>query len=215
MAVPTRIVVGLFALMGLISGVLIIPLAFLWLPLVFFCEGALFAAGFVVACATSRRWLPKADVLQFGGAMAALTLGYPLAIGFGSTLALASQWALERAGGGETFGDAPLTIMAFMLLWGSIAAAMFVHIALAMITCEWRNRVFGLLVLAGISTALVSFAVYLPFYLSENQLVMQYRELALFGVMAPLGNAAFGAVCGWAMVRSASAEKAIAAGAGI
>jgi hypothetical protein len=213
MAAPTRIVVGLFALMGLISGILVIPLAFLWLPLVFVCEGALFAVGFAVACVSCRRWLPRVDVLQFSGAMLALTLGYPLAIGFGAALSLAAQWVIQRDG--VMPGDAPLTMLGLMLLFGSLAAAMFVQMAVAMVMCEWRNGVFGMLVLAGLATAAVSFAIYLPFYASENELVMRYRELALFGVMAPLGNAAFGAVCGWEMARSETAENAMAAGAGV
>lgn len=213
MAAPTRIVVGLFALMGLISGILVIPLAFLWLPLVFICEGALFAISFAAACASCRRWLPRVDALQLSGAMLALTLGYPLAIGFGAALSLAAQWAIQRSGVMQ--GDAPLTLLGFMLLFGSLAAAMFVQMAVAMVMCEWRNVVFGMLVLAGLATAAVSFAIYLPFYASENELVMRYRELALFGVMAPLGNAAFGAVCGWEMSRSETAGSAMAAGAGI
>lgn len=216
MAAPTRIVVGLFALMGLISGVLIIPLAFVWLPLVFFCEGLLFAAGFLAAYVACGRWLPRAEALPFGCAMVTLTLGYPLAIGFGSAFALASHYVIYKAGvrAMESGDITPLTIMGFMLLWGSLAAALFVQMALAMITCEWRNRVLGLLVLAGAGTAIVSFVVYLPFYFSDSEVIMRYRELALFGVMAPLGNAAFGAVCGWEMARGANAESVVAAGAG-
>lgn len=212
MAVPTRVVTGLFALMGLISGVLVIPLALLWMPLVFVCEGALFAAGFAAAYAICRKWLPRADLLQFGGAMVAVTLGYPLAIGFGAALSLASQWAMQRTG--VMAVDAALAILGFMLLFGSVAAAMFVQMAVSMIVCEWSNAVFGMLVFAALATALISFGVYLPFYFSDNELVMRYRELALFGVMAPLGNAAFGAVCGWAMARSAVAESAMTVSAG-
>lgn len=200
---PTRKIVATFVLTGLLSGLLIIPLAYLWLPVVFGCEGTLFALGFATAYLLCRRFLPRTDVLQFGILILVLVLGFPLAIAFGAALALASQFCFQGAAASHPWlsDNSPLVMMALMLVWGAPAAAMFVNMALALLTAEWNNRIFRLLLLASLATAAVSFSLYLPAYASENLLVVRNRELALFGVMSPLGNAAMGAVCAIALLR--------------
>lgn len=198
-----------FALAGLLSGLLIVPLAYLWIPLVFGCEGTLFALGFAAAYFACRRVLPSADKFQFGLLAVVLVLGFPLAIAFGAALALASQFFLQSAAASHPWlGDnSPLVMMGLMLLWGALAAAMFVNMALALLTAEWDNRVFRMLLLASLATAAVSFAAYLPAYFSENAVITRYRELALFGVLSPVGNAAMGAVCAIALLRAAPARQ--------
>ncbi len=215
MAFTNRTIVVAFALAGFISGLLVVPLAYLWLPIVFGCEGTLFALGFVAAYLICRRSLPRADGLQFALLAVVLVLGFPLAIAFGAALALASQFFLQNAAASHPWlGDnSPLVMMSLMLTWGSVAAAMFVNMALALLTAEWNNHVFRLLLMASLATAAVSFSAYLPAYWSENPFVVRYRELALFAVLSPLGNAAFGAVCAAALLRAAPRQK-MAAGAG-
>jgi hypothetical protein len=204
MSSTNRKTVATFALAGLLSGLLIIPLAYLWVPIVFGCEGTLFALGFAVAYLVCRRSLPRADSLQFGLLILVLVLGFPLAVAFGAALALASESFLqgEEVSRSWLADYSPLVMMSLMLLWGSVAAAMFVNTALAVLTAEWNNRIFRLLLLASLGTAVLSFLVYLPAYFSENPLITHYRELALFAVLSPLGNAAMGAVCAMCLLQA-------------
>lgn len=206
---PGKVVMRLFALIGLASGLLIIPLAFVWLPLVFLCEGALFALGLATAYRTCRSWLPRVGSLYIGASMMVLVVGFPLAILFGGALSLASQFLLQTIVGLNHLAQdsAPLTILAFMLFWGALASALFVNLALTVITAEWDNRTMLLLSLAGVGSAAASFCVYLLFYDSADPMVTRYRELALFGIMAPVGNATFGAVCGYGILRAVGVEN--------
>lgn len=215
MAAPGRSMVAVFALAGFASGLVIVPLALLWMPIVFVCEGALFALGFALGYAACRRALPRVGALRFCGALFVLAIGYPVAIGFGGALSLATQFLMQKfAGLTPAVQDAaPLTILGFLLFWGALSAAFFVKMALTLITCEWDNRVLLLLAVAGILSAGVSLGVYLFFYDSPDPTITRYRELALFGVMAPLGNAAFGAVCACGIKRAMRTEMRAAASA--
>jgi hypothetical protein len=209
MAASNRAVVAVFTFTGLLAGMLIVPLAFVWLPIVFGCEGTLFALGFSVAYVLCRRSLPRPEVFQFCLALLVFVLAFPLAIAFGGAMALASEFSLMGVAASRPWlsDNSPLVIMACMLLWGSLAAALFVNIALALLTAEWNNRVFRLLLVMCVSTAAVSFAAYVPAYFSVNPLIVRYRELALFAVLSPLGNAVIGAVCAAGLLSAAPAPR--------
>jgi len=204
---------AVFALSGFLSGILIVPLALLWMPFVFTSEGVLFALGFGVAYLSCRRILPRIGPLRFWGALLALAIGYPVAIGFGGALSLASEFMLQGAMKmTPALQDAgPLMILAFMLLWGSLAAALFIQMALVLITAEWDNRILLWLAIAAVGTAVLSTVIYSFFYNSADPTITHYREFALFGVLAPVGNAALNAVCAQAILRAHRAELALAA----
>lgn len=215
MAASNSRIIFTFAMSGIVSGLLIIPLAWLWVPLVFGAEGTLFALGFAAAYLVCQRSLPRTDALQFGLLLVVLVLGFPLAIVFGAALALGTQFLLQNSQAASPWlaDNSPLVMMALILFWGALAAAMFVNMALALLTAEWDNRIFRLLLLAALTTAAVSFAFYLPAYASENPLVVRYRELALFAVLSPLGNAVMGTVSAVALLRAAPVSST-AAGVG-
>lgn len=211
MATPRRLVIGTFALSGLASGVLVIPAAFLWLPLVFVCEGVLFALGFAGAYFACRPWLPRIGVSRMSCALGTFAVAYPGSIVFGGALSLASQYLVQSLFGFHEFGEdgAPLMIMAFLLLWGALACALFANMGLTVLTGEWDNRVFLMLAVGAVAVAAVSFGCYLPAYNSELPLVVRYRELTLFSVLAPVGNAVLAGICAYGLLRAIPREAIV------
>ncbi len=212
---PIAKVIALFVLAGLCSGLITTLLGLVYVLFLFLAVGLIFlaAAGAAYGICLRRRWLPAAATRgRYLGAGATLMFCYPIGIYLGVLLAFVSEavlWLLLPASWFTAMrGEEPLPLMALLMFWGAMIVGFMVAVALAVITERWDNRVFVLLLVAGMLTTAVTLTVYVPVFYSADPLVVRYRESIYFALMVPLGDMLFAGLLGYGLVRAAPVEAA-------
>ncbi len=204
-------VIGVFLLGGLCAGLVTTLLGLVHVLFLFLSVGLIFLLGIGGGYLLCRRrdWLPApATRGRYWGAAAVLTFCYPVAIYFGVLLAFVSEgvlWLLLPSAWYQALrAQEPMPLMAMLMLWGALIAGFMVSLALTIVTDGWDNRIFGLLLGAGILTTVVTLAFYVPVYYSTDPLITRYRESIYFAFMVPLGDTLFAGLFGWGLVRAAA-----------
>jgi hypothetical protein len=200
-----------FVLLGLLSGLLNVMLGLVHVVFLFITAGLLLGIGLGAAYYLARKynWLPApASGLRYGLCGLLFGVGYPVAICFGSALALvceglamvilpARTWEIMR-------NNEPLPMMFFMMVWGSILAAFIVASGLMIITDSFDKRIFVYLTIAGLLAVVVTFASFVPIYFRRDPFFMRYREMIFFGVLIPIGDTLFSALFALGLLRAAN-----------
>ncbi len=214
---PAGKVVALFLLAGLGSGLITTLLGLVYVLFLFLGVGLIFllGAGGAYGLCLRRQWLPAAATHgRYLGAAATLTFCYPIGIYLGVLLAFVSEavlWLLLPASWFAAMrGEEPMPLMALLMFWGALIVGFMVAVALAIITERWDNRVFVLLLLAGMLTTALTLAVYVPVFYSADAVVVRYRESIYFALMVPLGDMLFAGLLGYGLVRAAPAAASVA-----
>ncbi len=210
MELPGLRVVGIFLLGGLVAGLVTTLLGLVHVLFLFLSVGLIFVlciGGGYWLCRT-HQWLPApATRGRYWGAAAVLTFCYPVAIYFGVLLAFVSEgvlWLSLPSGWYQALrAQEPMPLMAMLMFWGAMIAGFMVCLALTILTDVWDNRIFGLLLGAGILTTAVTLVFYVPVYYSPDPMITRYRESIYFALMVPLGDMLFAGLFGWGLLRAA------------
>ncbi len=210
MAARSARIIAVFLVAGLCAAGLSLLLAWFYLPLLFFTDGLVLCAalGLALSVCRRRRWSPVAPSRrEWWEAAALLVLGYPAAELAGVLAALVCEGVLLFTPTTWHAAHEPLLWVGLLAFWGTLAAAFCVNLALMVVRARWDWPTLGLLVLAGVVTTAVALAIYAPRYNATEGFAARYRELVLFGVLLPLGNAFYSVLAGYGLTRGTAAEN--------
>jgi hypothetical protein len=203
-------VIIVFFAAGLGAAAVSLLLGWLFLPLLFITDGLvllLFLGSAYILC-RSMGWVsPALKRRRYFEAAALLVIGYPAAELFGTLLALICEGVLLLTPTAWHSAHEPHLWIGLLAFWGTVAAAIAVNTALMVITDRWDSRSLLLLLGAGVLTTIVALRVYLPNYGATEGFAARYRELVLFGVLLPLGNALYSVLAGYGLMRRAPDKK--------
>ncbi len=209
-------VLAVFLLAGVCAAALSLVLAWLYLPLLFLIDGLVLLACLAGAFAVSRAagWLPPPPSRRrCWEAALLLVLGYPAAELVGVLGALICEGVLLATPSDWHAAHEPQLWVGLLAFWGTIAAAFCVSTAVMVLADHWHTRTLLLLICAGMLTSAVALAIYMPRYGATEGFAAKYRELVLFGVLLPLGNASYSVLAGYGLTRPAP-PQVVAAHAG-
>lgn len=199
-------VLALFFVMGLGSGLLSIFVgslssAWMWLGL-----GAILLLGLLVSIIIASRlgWLSlKWSVLRCLSAALIIVAAYPISVLVMVGSLMLYEWLFAKFFPAEWreyiySGSYPFSIWALYL--AAVVGAILVSAALRVLTKKWDKRALLLLVVAGIVTIPLSQAI-------ASVIAERNWHLILF----PVGEALFGALSGYWLVRASPAQEQVVA----
>ncbi len=211
----TAPVLAVFLVAGVCAAALSLLLAWWYLPLLFLIDGLVLFACLACAFALSQSagWLPAPPSRRrCWEAALLLVLGYPAAEMVGVLGALVCEAVLLATPTEWHSAHEPQLWIGLLAFWGTVAAAFCVSTAVMVLVDRWQRRTLLLLLCAGAVTGVVALAVYMPRYGATEGFAARYRELVLFGVLLPLGNASYSVLAGYGLTR-AGTPRAAARGA--
>lgn len=198
-------VVGLFFVMGVVSGLLSsfigsLSVAWMWLGL-----GAILLLGLLISItvASRLRWFSLSfSVPRYISAALIVITAYPVSVlvMIGSSLLYGRLYGVlfsDRWHQRFYSGDDPAVNEGIIigLYPAAIVGAVLVSLALRVVTKKWDKHVLLLLMIAGVGTIPLSQAT--AFLIGERN-----WQLLMF----PVGEALFGAVCGYWLLRAGAVQ---------